>query len=265
MQASPSETEITTLARFTAAQDWALRLAQDRRRPLLFWITRGQGRLMLDGMRRGISAHNAVFVPAGRLFALDLGRQSIGHVVQLATGPELTLPAQPAHLRILEGAAQGELTGLVDAASRELQADRPLARDAMRGHAMLLSVWLRRQMLTQAGAIAPANAAERLSQRFALAVAERYGSGQPMAAYAAELGVTPTHLTRAVKSATGKTAADILTERIVFETRRLLAETDQPAKDIARTLGFGSAAYFTRFVQHHTGKTPRQLRGSRPA
>ena len=80
-------------------------------------------------------------------------------------------------------------------------------------------------------------------------------------AYSDELGVTPTHLTRALKAATGKTASDVLTERVLHAARCLLEETKQPAKDIARHLGFGSAAYFTRFIQQHTGQTPSQLRG----
>jgi AraC family transcriptional activator of pobA len=31
---------------------------------------------------------------------------------------------------------------------------------------------------------------------------------------------------------------------------------------IAADLGFGSAAYFSRFILHHTGKTPSDLRGA---
>jgi AraC family transcriptional activator of pobA len=31
-------------------------------------------------------------------------------------------------------------------------------------------------------------------------------------------------------------------------------------RDIAATLGFGSAAYFTRFITQHTGETPSRLR-----
>jgi AraC family transcriptional activator of pobA len=41
----------------------------------------------------------------------------------------------------------------------------------------------------------------------------------------------------------------------------LLEETKEPAQNIARFLGFGSAAYFTRFIQQHTGQTPSKLRG----
>jgi AraC family transcriptional activator of pobA len=31
-------------------------------------------------------------------------------------------------------------------------------------------------------------------------------------------------------------------------------------RDIASLLGFGSAAYFTRFITQHTGETPSSLR-----
>ena len=81
-----------------------------------------------------------------------------------------------------------------------------------------------------------------------------------MADHADALRVTPTHLTRACKAATGKTAADLLTERILYEARVLLVTTRVPAQDIARFLGFGSAAYFTRFILHHTQSTPTGLR-----
>ncbi|WP_223421138.1 helix-turn-helix transcriptional regulator [Tateyamaria pelophila] len=77
------------------------------------------------------------------------------------------------------------------------------------------------------------------------------------------LGVTPTHLTQACKAATGKTAADLLTERVLYAARIALLETSVPVQDVARFLGFGSAAYFTRFIQQHTKMTPTALRRSR--
>ena len=74
--------------------------------------------------------------------------------------------------------------------------------------------------------------------------------------------MTPTHLTRVCKSEIGKTASALLAERLLHASRRLLADTDVPAKDIADHLGFGSAAYFSRFVQQHTHQSPIQLRRS---
>ena len=81
-----------------------------------------------------------------------------------------------------------------------------------------------------------------------------------MAGHAAALGVSPTHLTRVCRAETGRTAAELLTERSLHAARSLLGATDVPVQDIARHLGFGSAAYFTRFIQHQTGRTPTALR-----
>ena len=240
--------ELLTLAQLSQGQDWRVQLCHDRPVHMLIWITRGQGLLQLDGQRRGLGAHNAVFIPARALFALDMGRQGIGQAVLIPDGNELRLPQMPRHLRIRDVQAQTELTGLY--------------HDALEGHAALMSVWLRRQIMQDEHVPNRRNAAARLSARFCQMVCEHYSSGAPMAQYAESLEVTPTHLSRAVKSATGKTAADILTERVVHEARHLLGTTEHSAQDIARHLGFGSAAYFTRFMQQHTGLTPSRLRAT---
>ncbi|MCX7559932.1 AraC family transcriptional regulator [Sulfitobacter sp. F26204] len=239
-----------------------MQLAHDHDFHLLFWITRGQGLVLLDGMRRGVGAHNVMFIPAESLYAIELGRQCLGHVVCIPVGTPMRLPEIPRHLRIREVHAQSELTNLYETALREDQGTRPLRHDALEGHAALISVWLRRQIMEEGHAPAKRNAAQRLSAAFLTQVSQRYRTGAPMAQYAASLDVTPTHLTRAVKAATGKTAAELLTERVLHEARLLLAETGYPARQIAEHLGFGSAAYFTRFIQQHTGLPPSKLRSS---
>lgn len=255
-----TDIQVLTLAQLSGGQDWQVQLAHDRSHHLLVWITRGQGRALLDGLRRGIGAHNALWVPAGALFSMDMGRQSMGQAVLIPQGTPLRLPEMPRHLRIRDVTTQSELTALIEAAQREQSQQRPLRQDALEAHTALISVWLRRQIMQDEHVPDRRNAAGRLSQRYCNLLSAGYQTGASMAAYADELGVTSTHLTRAVKSATGKTAADLLTERVLHAGRSLLGETAQPAKDIARHLGFGSAAYFTRFIQHHTGLPPSKLR-----
>lgn len=256
----PSAVKVLTLAQLTLGQDWRLSLCHDRPAHLLMWITRGQGRLQLDGQRRGVGAHNAIFVPAKALFSLEIGRQGYGQAIVIPDGAPLRLPQMPRHLRIRDVQAQTDLTSLIEAAQREQQAQRPLVQDALEGHAALISVWLRRQCLLDEHVPDKRSAGARLSARFCQMVADRYATGAPMAVYAQTLGVTPTHLTRTVKASTGKTAADILTERVVHAARDLLMTTSFSAQNIARHLGFGSAAYFTRFMQQHTGYPPSKLR-----
>lgn len=249
-----------TLAQLAAGQDWRLSLAHDRNEHLLLWTTRGQGRLLLDGTRRGVGAHNAIFVPARTLFAFYGGRQAAGHVMRVPETAGLTLPQIPRHLRIRDNGSMSELSGLLEAAIREQQSARPLTAQSLDAYAALIAVWLQRQCALEEHASGRLSAAARLARAYCQRVSSHFAQPMTMSDHAAALGVTPTHLTRACKAATGKTAAELLTERTLYESRRLLTETNTAAQDIARFLGFGSAAYFTRFIQHHCGLPPTGLR-----
>lgn len=257
---SEASLQIKTLAQLAGGNTWRLGLAHDEAFHILFWFTRGQGRILLEGRRRGLGPHNAVYVPAGTLFSLDTGPQTLGQAVIIPVGTSLRLPDMPRHLRVRDVLVQSEISGIIEAAHREQSQMRPLAHDALEAHVALISVWLRRQIALEEHVPDPRTAGERLSQRFCAMIPGQYATGAPMARYAQELGVTPTHLTRAVKAATGKTAADLVTERVVHAARILLETTNHPARNIAQHLGFGSAAYFTRFMQQHSGRSPSQLR-----
>lgn len=257
---SDTRLQIRTLAQLGGGEAWRLGLAHDADQHRLVWTTRGQGRMLLDGRLRGLGPHNAVFVPAGSLHAFDMGAQTLGQVIVIPDGTPLRLPDMPRHLRVRDVQVQSELTAIIEAAQREQSQGRPLAQDALEAHVALMSVWLRRQIALDEHVPNQRTAGERLARRFTQMIPRHYTTGAPMAFYAAELDVTPTHLTRTVKAATGKTAADLLTERVVHAARHLLESTPYPARNIARHLGFGSAAYFTRFIQAHTGRSPSQLR-----
>lgn len=252
--------QIMTLPQLTGGEEWRLALAHDRPENLLIWVTRGQGRLLLNGQRRGVGTHNAIVIPAGHLFSLDLGRQAVGQVAVLPATTAVSFPQFPAQLRIRDASAMSEFTALLEAATREQQTARALVDTAMAAHASLITVWLQRQLALEEHIPLRPNAAIRLTSAFSKRISAHFQDPMTMADHAAALKVTATHLTRACKAATGKTAADLLTERILYEARLLLVTTRVPAQDIARFLGFGSAAYFTRFMVHHTRATPSALR-----
>ncbi|MEM6373279.1 MAG: helix-turn-helix transcriptional regulator [Pseudomonadota bacterium] len=229
---------------------------------MLIWITRGQGRMLLNGTRRGIGTHNAISIPPRTLFSIELGRQGIGLAAVVPDGTHVQLPSGPRQLRVRDVAAIGELTALFEAAGREDASERALSQDALDAHIALMSVWVRRQIALPDNLPQPMNAAARLSAAFCQRVTQFYMTWMSMGDHAAALDVTPTHLTRACKAATGRTAADLLTERVLYAARVALCETDVAVQDVARHLGFGSAAYFTRFIQQHTAQTPTALRQS---
>jgi len=79
-------------------------------------------------------------------------------------------------------------------------------------------------------------------------------------AHAGRLGVTPGHLTEAVKAATGRTAAQLLREARIREAQRFLLRTDLTVRQVASRVGFADPAYFCRFFRRETGLSPGAFR-----
>ncbi|WP_425100664.1 helix-turn-helix domain-containing protein [Tropicibacter sp. S64] len=239
---------------------WKYELQHDRPDTVLLWITRGQGRVIVNGVRRGLSMHSALFLPAGTLFSVELPNTAQALYLECPAALTGRLPHEPMHLRIRDSLAQAELTGTLDTIQRELSQRRPFFDEAIEGHVGLLGVWLNRQVAAGNLDQGEDSAATRLARRFAQSVTRDFRTPNAMALYAEALDVTPTHLTRVCRQTCGKTAADILTERKLHAARLALLAPQPPVSRIARDLGFASAAYFTRFIQNHTGQTPTALR-----
>ncbi|WP_234984198.1 helix-turn-helix transcriptional regulator [Roseivivax jejudonensis] len=239
---------------------WRMTLLHDRPDDLVLWVTRGQGRIVVNGVRRGLGVNNAVVLPAGTLMSVELGAQALAQVIQSPPGTAPRMPTTPMHLRPRDTFAQAELTGEIEAMQREIARDRPHVQDALGAHLTLVAVWLERQRSDGLLDSPPENAGDRLVRRYAELLVQHHRSERVMADYADMLDVTPTHLTRVCKAACGRSAAEILTERVIHAAREMLAEPEPPIGAVADALGFSSAAYFSRFVQMHTGATPSALR-----
>jgi AraC family transcriptional activator of pobA len=219
---------------------------------------------VIEGVRRGLGVHNALAIPAGTMFSLDLGKSGFGLVCEVPSGGAVPMPDRPQHLRIRDVARQNELTAIFEAMQREQNGQRPFMDEALNAEANLVSVWLRRAMIDHPET-ERATAGERLVRAYAALIERDFQNGRSMAVYARALGVTPTHLTRVCKQVSGLTAADMLTERSLHAARDLLEANELPVGQIAASLGFGSAAYFSRFILHHTGQSPSALRGKTAA
>ncbi len=213
-----------------------------------------------------MSSHNALFIPANTLFSFEFETSCFGQTVALPISAHIEWPSAPLLLRVREPKAQLTLTHYIEAIQNELQSAEPLARIAADAHAQLMMVWAQRYQMLQN---APReDAAMRLLRAFcALILQNELGGARAlrMAEYASKLGVTPTHLTRVCKGACGLTAADLLTQHSLQRARRMLEDDGLKAVDIARTLGFSTPAYFTRFIKTHTNRTPSELRNSAKA
>ncbi|NMH89514.1 AraC family transcriptional regulator [Flavivirga algicola] len=74
--------------------------------------------------------------------------------------------------------------------------------------------------------------------------------------YANRLNITPKHLNRIVKTTLGKTTTDLITERVILESKRLIVHSNNSLSTISELIGYQDYAYFSKVFKLKTGNTP---------
>ncbi|WP_224815036.1 helix-turn-helix transcriptional regulator [Hasllibacter sp. MH4015] len=253
---------VASLGKLRMQGAWRIEMLHGSPRNRLYWITRGQGRVTVNCVTRGYGPNTAVFVPARVPMALELAAQTQGLELALPNDRSLDLPDQPFHLRVSNIESQAALTSHIEKIETEIAARAPAMDRALTAYSLLVSAWMSRELLRQEGQTGRERN-HRLAELFAERMEATFRSGRPIADYARELQVTPTHLSRVCRDAAGRPAHALLSERVMHEARRLLRDTDLPAREVAEQLGFSSAAYFTRAFSSATGQTPGAFRKPR--
>ncbi|MDW5330104.1 AraC family transcriptional regulator [Plantactinospora sp. KLBMP9567] len=95
-------------------------------------------------------------------------------------------------------------------------------------------------------------------------VERSYGQTRRVEDYAGRLDCSVRTLTRACLAATGRSAKQVIDERVALEARRLLAATDLSVAEVGRRLGFPEPTNFGRFFQREVGRSPGAFRAGLP-
>ncbi|MFC7545908.1 helix-turn-helix domain-containing protein [Plantactinospora sp. GCM10030261] len=91
-----------------------------------------------------------------------------------------------------------------------------------------------------------------------------YATTRRVEDYADRLRCSVRTLTRACLAATGRSAKQVIDDRVTLQAMRLLAATDEPVADVGRRLGFPEPTNFGRFFQREVGWTPGGFRAAQP-
>lgn len=78
--------------------------------------------------------------------------------------------------------------------------------------------------------------------------------------YAALLYITPNHLNALCNDLLGIPAGEVIRDRIILESKRLLVGRDLSISEIASKLNFSDNSYFTKFFKKQAGITPEEFR-----
>jgi len=259
-----TEHQTTGLAVAPIAQNsqmgrWRTEAMRSHATPRLLFIGKGHGRITIAGLTSGYGPNNLIFIPAHTMYGFDVGPTVFGQLISIPSAMAAEWPDEPVHLRMRDVGVQKEFAVIIDGLERELASDKDAHSRAAHYHLGLLSVYFERQLIAQPEEAASAQnetTSARLVAAFTDLIERDYRKNKSIAAFAEELGVTPTHLTRCCKQTCNKSALGLLTDRIHYEACVMLRDTRQPASE----LGFKSAAYFSRAFQSRAGRSPSAFR-----
>jgi len=93
---------------------------------------------------------------------------------------------------------------------------------------------------------------------------EVHNTGLPTVKYFADkVCLSPNYFGDLIKKLTGKSAQDIILDRIVDLGKEMLLGSDKPVSEVAYDLGFQYPQHFSRFFKKRTGNTPLEYRNAR--
>jgi AraC-like DNA-binding protein len=124
----------------------------------------------------------------------------------------------------------------------------------------LSALLLRLSRLEPDGAPGLAAADSEVLARFRAEIDRRFTRTRQVDDYARALGCSVRTLTRASLAATGRTAKQLVDERVALEAKRLLAQTELTVAEVGTRLGFSEATNFGRFFSRTVGTSPGQFR-----
>lgn len=210
----------------------------------LVWVRPGQ---VLTLPPPGLDATLVVFQP-------DFPHQAEAADGRWETSGTYWQPAGEDEEAIVDGISQLEID------YQRLVAGEPIPLDVLRHH--LAALLLRVARLEPEGGPGVVERDSEVFGRFRQEIESRFAESRQVEEYADTLGCSVRTLTRASLAATGRTAKQLVDDRVALEAKRLLAHSDLPVAEVARTLGFTEPTNFGRFFSRTVGQSPGQFRAA---
>lgn len=232
----------------------------------LLYISAGSGDALFGNARLALTPDSVVTVPPALSHGFRFSRDIDGYVFTMVAshlrlaGEVRRFAAEPRVTPLDPGDPDGAFVlSTLERLAAEWTGRRSGRTDLL--EAYLVSVltltarlWSRNNPAEGAG-----EAARRMEHLNGL-IQQHFRSQKPANFYAQELGISPTHLNRIVKAATGLTAHAYIGRKLIDEAKRDLVFTQASVQEIGLRLGFADPAYFSRYFLRETGETPRAFR-----
>ncbi|MCB5412038.1 helix-turn-helix domain-containing protein [Pseudogemmobacter faecipullorum] len=243
--------------------DWHIGTHRHADMVQLLYMERGLANVRIDGKEFALNDQELLYVPAQAVHEFKFRQGAEGGVFSFPLTLIAGLPS-----------AAGELAAQLTVAAR-VSAD-PALQDLLATlvRSFRSSGTFRASLLASLGqavliAIAEAGFSQQAGQMplarrrmagFDQLLRADLDAGKTAANYAQQLGITPGHLNRICRAATGSSSGSYIEAARMVEASRLLAFTRLSVAEVGFRLGYEDPPYFSRRFRNVTGTTPSAYR-----
>lgn len=232
-----------------------------------FSLWHGGGSYEIDGIRQPLGNHALTIMPATVSHGFDIGSDADADAVVVSLsaayagalrldddGVPWSVIDRPALLD-LDSVTHHRFSALFEAIEEEHRRPRAHCREAVAALLRLLVIALARLRNSDRQ-----DAGNKLIDSFLALLDARLHDRWSIESYVAALGTSIYRLNVATRESFGRSAMELVRERLTAEAQRLLLFSKMSAGEVGATLGFDDPAHFGRFFQRQTGQSPAAWR-----
>lgn len=259
--------KIRTLAEVLGGKD----MAHDLHRHDFYFVLalkRGDGNHEVDFVPHPVRDNSIFFIRPGQVHRLVIKTGSEGYLMEFGkeffhsnADSQLLRKASNKSFCPVDEEGSTKLQNVLSAIHEEYTNKKEGFREVIHANLSIFFIELvrQRQHIENPGDARNSYAEERL-QDFLEILETEVSKHKQVSYYADSLNLSQFQLNSITKTLLGKTAAEIIDDHILLESKRYLLATSNQVNQIAYHLGYEDVSYFIRFFKKHTGHTPEMFR-----
>ena len=236
-------------------------------------ITEGTGIHTIDFRNYPVKPRTAFFLSPGQVHSWELSADTKGHILFFSSSfysafftqkklMSFTFFRSNISMHSLELALneRDELLFYFERINKEIQNPGWSSHTQLASYTDLLLTNAHRYFLAKnQDSITPAKQHD-LFQKLEILIESEFMDHREVGYYAQEMNVSLKQLNAITKSAVGRTVSNMILERVILESKRLLTNSSLTVAEIAAKFKFDDPSYFSRLFKRKTSFTPEQFR-----
>jgi AraC family transcriptional regulator, transcriptional activator of pobA len=241
----------------------------------IFWFRSGSGTQSIDGQRLEISPRTFYMVAQGQVHEFIEGHALDGLIIQfgndfiLEQADNQTWTSQTFLFGCITNESRisirksecNDFEFLIKQLQKEYQGRESFGKNQILRHLLnVLLIKLQRNLKEQLDDNSLYSHQHNILQNFLQLLDNDFKKRHQVSEYTEDLSVSARQLTDATKIMLGKTAKEVILERIILEAKRYLHYSGLSIKEIAYDLGFEDPSYFSKQFKLSTSQSPLGFR-----